>query len=81
MEKSNSLKLAPGSSHYKQFKIEPVEYITTNGWGRDFCIGNIVKYVSRYRDKDGVKDLEKAKWYVELLIKLETDLALQEHEH
>lgn len=32
------------------------------------CVANIIKYVWRYRDKDGIKDLRKAKHYLEWLI-------------
>jgi hypothetical protein len=34
-----------------------------------FCSGNVIKYVWRYRNKNGLKDLKKAKWYLETLIK------------
>lgn len=57
-------------SHYKGKAIQPVEYIHANGLG--FCEGNVVKYVTRWRDKNGIDDLEKAKHYIELLIELET---------
>lgn len=56
--------------HYKQFKIQPVEYIHANGLG--FCEGNVIKYVTRYKSKGGVKDLEKAKHFIDLLIELES---------
>jgi hypothetical protein len=52
--------------HY-DMKIQPIEYIMANGLG--FCEGNIVKYVSRYKEKGGIYDLRKAKHYIELLIK------------
>lgn len=55
--------------HYKTV-IQPVEYIHANGIG--FCEGNVIKYVSRWRKKNGIDDLEKAKHYIELLIQLET---------
>lgn len=64
MEKS--LKEQIGGSHYNQMKIEPVEFIQANGIG--FCEGNIIKYVSRYRFKNGVEDLKKARHYLEMLI-------------
>ena len=60
-----------GGSHYKDMKIQPVEYIVANGLS--FLAGNIVKYVSRYTVKGGVEDLEKAKHYIELLIESERD--------
>jgi hypothetical protein len=34
----------------------------------DFCEGNIVKYVTRWKYKDGLDDLKKARWYVNKLI-------------
>jgi hypothetical protein len=56
--------------HYKSQAIQPVEFIHANGLG--FCEGNVVKYVTRWRAKGGVADLEKAKHYLELLIELES---------
>lgn len=58
-----------GGSHYKDLKIQPVEYIHANKI--PFCEGNVIKYVSRWRDKGGIADLEKAKHFIELLIDLE----------
>ena len=55
-----------GGSHYKNKGIQPIEYIMTNGLG--FCEGNVIKYVSRWRDKNGLDDLLKAKHYLEFLI-------------
>lgn len=37
-------------------------------WNLDFCLGNVVKYISRAGKKEGnslIQDLEKAKWYLE----------------
>ena len=58
-----------GGSHYKDRKIQPVEFIHANGLG--FCEGNVVKYVTRWRNKNGLDDLYKAQHYIELLIELE----------
>jgi hypothetical protein len=55
-----------GGSHYKNKGIQPIEYIMSNGLG--FCEGNVIKYVSRWRDKNGLDDLLKAKHYLEFLI-------------
>jgi hypothetical protein len=38
-------------------------------YGMDFLEGNIIKYVTRYKDKNGIEDLKKAKWYLDKLIK------------
>jgi hypothetical protein len=58
-----------GGDHYMNSTIQPIEYIHANGLG--FIEGCIVKYISRWRDKNGIEDLEKIKQYVDLLIELE----------
>lgn len=65
----NALEVQVGGNHYKDKAIQPVEYIHANGLG--FCEGNIVKYVSRWKEKGGVADLEKARHYLDILIQLE----------
>ncbi|EJN31910.1 DUF3310 domain-containing protein [Pseudomonas sp. GM78] len=55
--------------HYKSLKIQPIEYIHANGI--PFAEGSVIKYVTRWRDKGGIADLEKAKHFLELLIELE----------
>lgn len=57
-----------GGSHYKGCAIQPVEYIYANGIG--YFEGNVIKYVTRWKDKGGIADLEKAKHYIDLLIEL-----------
>ena len=50
--------------------IDGIKIITDGLNGVEaFCVGNIVKYVSRYKYKNGVEDLEKAKCYLDMLIK------------
>ena len=56
-------------SHYKNLKIQPIEYAMANKLNA--CQANIVKYATRYKDKGGIKDLEKIKHYVDLLIQIE----------
>lgn len=65
----NALEVQMGGSHYKDKAIQPVEYIHANGLG--FCEGNVVKYVTRWKGKGGVADLEKARHYLDILIQLE----------
>lgn len=55
--------------HYKDKAIQPIIYIHANNLG--FCEGNVVKYITRWREKNGIADLEKAKHYIELLIEME----------
>mgnify|MGYP001796379552 CR=1 FL=1 len=63
------VKTQVAGDHYKALKIQPIEYIHANGIG--FAEGCVVKYVTRWRSKGGIKDLEKAKHFIELLIELE----------
>jgi hypothetical protein len=70
VEKYNPLKTQVQGSHYKDLKIQPLEYIHANGI--PFAEGNVIKYVTRWRAKGGIKDLEKAKHFLELLIELES---------
>lgn len=67
---TSALNVQVAGSHYKNLAIQPVEYIHANGIG--YFEGNVIKYVSRWKAKSGIKDLEKAKHYIELLIELET---------
>jgi len=55
-----------GGKHYKELKIQPIEYIQANKLGYEQ--GNVIKYITRYADKGGVEDLLKAIHYIELLI-------------
>ena len=66
----NALNKQVDGGHYKDLKIQPIEYIHANNI--PFAEGNIIKYVTRWRAKGGVKDLEKAKHFIELLIELES---------
>jgi hypothetical protein len=60
-----------GGSHYKDMAIQPIEYIHKNGLG--FCEGNVVKYITRWKTKNGIEDLRKVIHYAELLIQMEQD--------
>jgi hypothetical protein len=59
-----------GGNHYKDLAIQPAEYNHANNI--PYMEGNVIKYVTRWRKKGGIKDLEKAKHYLELLIEMET---------
>ena len=72
--KTNLKKLATrnkqvGGNHYKDFKIQPIEYITANNL--TYAEGNVVKYVTRSRRKGGRKDIEKAIHYLEMILETE----------
>ena len=55
-----------GGTHYSNLAIEPIDFITANNLG--FCEGNIVKYITRWKAKNGIEDLKKARWYIDFLI-------------
>lgn len=55
-------------AHYKR-GIETWDY--TDSWGMDFLEGNIIKYVTRWRDKNGIDDLRKALMYLQRLLERE----------
>lgn len=57
-----------GGDHYKT-AIQPIEFIHANKLG--FIEGNVVKYVTRHRNKNGAEDIRKAIHYLELLLDLE----------
>ena len=53
-----------GGSHYKDFHIQPYEFISKNNLS--FFQGNVIKYVCRYLNKNGIEDIEKIIHYCEL---------------
>ena len=54
-----------GGGHYKNMKIQPMEYSMANNL--DPCQHTAIKYITRFRDKDGLKDLDKAIHCIEML--------------
>lgn len=65
---AKSLDVQVGGNHYKGLRMQPAELIAN--LGLDFFSGNILKYVSRYKNKGGVEDLKKAEHYVMLKMDL-----------
>ena len=57
------------TQHYKDFKIQPIEFITANKLS--FIQGNVIKYICRYNKKNGKEDIDKVIHYCELLKELE----------
>ena len=55
-----------GGSHYKDKAMQPWDII--DAWELNFYAGNVVKYILRYRYKDGLQDLQKARHYIDKLI-------------
>ena len=57
----------PSYYGYDEAVIECIDYIDSHAF--DFLEGNVIKYVTRYQDKNGIEDLKKARWYIDRLIK------------
>jgi hypothetical protein len=58
-------------SHYKNGGIETIDYIrakTSDEQFHGYLVGNIIKYISRFENKNGTEDLKKAQWYLNRLI-------------
>ena len=60
-----------GGTHYSKMEIQPIEYIMKNKI--PYCEANVIKYLSRWRSKNGVEDLRKARHYIDLLIEAEME--------
>lgn len=55
-----------GGNHYRCMKIQPIEFIMANNLS--YPVGNIIKYVCRFKHKNGVEDLLKARQYIDILL-------------
>lgn len=71
----SALEKQVSGDHYKSLKIQPIEFIHANGI--PFAEGSVIKYVTRWRDKGGIADLEKAKHFLEILIELERKVIIE----
>ena len=58
-----------GGNHYTKLAIQPMRYSMENGL--DALQHTVIKYVTRFRDKNGIEDLEKAKHCIDMLIEFE----------
>ena len=65
---TNALDKQTGGNHYKDMAIQPAEYAEKNGLS--LLEGNIVKYISRWRKKGGLTDLQKIIHCAELIIEI-----------
>jgi len=65
---ASALAKQTGGNHYKNMAIQPAEYSEKNGLS--LLEGNVVKYISRWKKKGGVEDLNKAVHCIELLIEI-----------
>jgi hypothetical protein len=67
--KQDALAVQIGGGHYKDFKIQPVEYIYANNI--PFLEGNVIKYTSRHKSKNKSADIKKAIHCLELILQME----------
>ena len=65
----NARDVQVGGDHYKGGGIQPIEFCHSNGL--DFFQGSVIKYIFRFRKKNGLQDLLKARHYIDLLIENE----------
>jgi hypothetical protein len=68
-DNGKALDIQIDGNHYKQFKIQPVEFIYANGIG--YMEGNVIKYMCRHHFKNGKQDLLKARHYIDIMLQLD----------
>lgn len=66
---TSALDVQEGGNHYKSLAIQPVEYIQKNDL--DYFQGNVVKYITRHKSKNGAEDVRKAMHYCQLVLELQ----------
>lgn len=61
-------------SHYTNGKVECIDAIESATVGKTgieaVCVANVIKYLWRYEDKNGLEDIKKAQWYLNKLIEV-----------
>ena len=71
--KESNVDMVNHPSHYTQGCIECIDCIKSATVGKAgieaFCVGNAIKYLWRYEEKNGIEDVKKARWYIDRLIK------------
>ena len=73
---------ATSPDYYAKYEVKPIDFIVDNDL--PFAEGNIVKYVVRWKQKNGVEDLKKARVYLDKLIELDEQQSKKKdniHEH
>jgi len=69
-ESAAKLNVIEMPAHYNPEGIQPAEFMESLGIAEDYYAGNIIKYAARYKHKNGVEDIKKAKQYCKMLIDL-----------
>lgn len=65
-EAKSALDYQVGGNHYQKMVYQPLTFIMEQKL--EFCEGNIIKYIARYKNKNGLQDLKKAQHYLKYLI-------------
>ena len=69
----NSPDMVNHPKHYNQGGIECIDALKAATVGKRgieaVCVANVIKYLWRYEEKNGIEDVRKARWYVERLLK------------
>ena len=60
------IKKQVGGGHYNRYAIQPVDFIIANKI--DWCEANAIKYITRWKNKNGIEDIKKAIHYLEILL-------------
>lgn len=72
-DKEPNVDMVNHPAHYTQGGIECIDCIKSAIVGKAgieaFCVGNAIKYLFRYEEKNGIEDVKKARWYIDRLIK------------
>ena len=68
-----------GGDHYTKGSIQPIEYIMANDLG--FAEGNVVKYVTRHKYKNGIEDIKKARHYLDFILREYLDYEASEKKY
>jgi len=68
-DKVNANDIQTGGNHYVLKAIQPWDFIIANNLG--YLEGNIIKYVTRHKEKGGIEDLKKAQHYLQKLIEIQ----------
>ena len=73
IEPENKPDMVSHPKHYTQGDIECIDALKAATVGKRgieaVCVANVIKYLWRYEEKNGIEDVRKAKWYIERLLK------------
>ena len=78
---NNTVDMVNNPPHYASGEFECIE-VMEDALGKEavvnFCICNAFKYIFRHKKKNGIEDIQKAKWYLNKYIELEENTTSEE---